>query len=51
MTRLHQQRMPVQDNLKATGTRQGQNHGVTELDAAMAAYWLAEKTDKVRSAA
>lgn len=51
MTRLHQQAMPVGGNLKATGTRQSQKHGVTELDAAMVACWLAEKTYKVWSAA
>jgi hypothetical protein len=51
MTRLRQQTRPVLGILEAAGTRQSQDHGVTELDAAMAACWLAEDTDKVRSAA
>lgn len=51
MTRLRQQTVPVQGSLEAAGTRQSQNHGVTELGAAMAAPWLVEETDKVRSAA
>ena len=38
-------------SLEAAGTGQSQEHGVTELNAAVAACWLAEEMDKVRYAA